>query len=62
MKKLNIYGVELTEIENMMFSKWIANNHIAMNTLTEGQRYELTINWLDHNKTNSTLYTSTGVV
>ena len=45
-KKLNVYGVEMSEIENMMFSKYVNNNNIAMNTLTEAERKEVTENWL----------------
>lgn len=47
MKKLNAYGVEMTELENMMFSKYVSNNNIAMNTLTESERTKLTQEWLD---------------
>jgi len=47
MKKLNVYGVELTELENMMFSKWISNNGIAMNTKTEEERKQITTDWLN---------------
>ena len=47
MKKLIIYGVEMTELENMQFSKWISNNVIAMNTKTEDERYEIALAWLN---------------
>jgi len=47
MEKLNIYGVELTELENMMFSKWISNNGIAMSTKTEEERTHITSEWLN---------------
>jgi len=47
MKKLNVYGVEMTELENMMFSKWVLNNSIAMNTKNENERYEITLAWLE---------------
>lgn len=47
MKKLNVYGVELTELENMMFSKWVSNEGIAMNTKTEEERMQITSDWLN---------------
>jgi hypothetical protein len=46
-KKLNVYGVEMSEIENMMFSKYISNNSIAMNTFTEIERTRITQEWLN---------------
>lgn len=49
MKKLDVYGVEMTELENMMFSKWISNEGIAMNTKTEIERKEIALNWLTEN-------------
>jgi hypothetical protein len=47
MKMLNVYGVELTELENMIFSKWVSNEGISMNTKTEIERKEITLNWLN---------------
>ncbi len=53
MKKLNVYGVEMTELENMMFSKWVSNNSISMNTKTEYERYEITLAWLEQQQLQS---------
>lgn len=41
-----VYGVEMTPIEEMEFSKYRDLNSIAMNTLTKSQRFELTSNWI----------------
>jgi hypothetical protein len=49
MKKLNVYGIELTELENMKFSKWVSNEGIAMNTKTEEERKQITSDWLKSN-------------
>ena len=46
MKKLDTYGVEMTEIENMMFSKYLSNNSFAMCVMTEAERTEFTRLWL----------------
>lgn len=50
MKTEIVYGVEMTEIENMIFSKFLSNNGIAMNTMTESQRTECTQLWLNQNR------------
>lgn len=50
MKKLNVYGVDLTELENMMFSKYISNEGIAMNTKNQEERKLTTLNWLTEYK------------
>ncbi len=47
-----VYGVKMTSLQNMMFSKYIANNSIAMNTKSEQERKELTQNWLNKWKEN----------
>jgi len=46
MRTLNVYGVEMTELENMMFSKWISNQGISMNTKTNEERIEIASDWL----------------
>lgn len=46
MKMENVYGVEMTELENMIFSKWVSNNGIAMNTKTIEERRIITSDWL----------------
>jgi len=51
MKKLKVYEVEMSELENMMFSKYVSNNNIAMNTLAKAERTKLTQEWMDNNIT-----------
>jgi len=51
MKKLKVYNVEMSELENMMFSKYVSNNNIAMSTLTEAERTRITQEWIDNNIT-----------
>lgn len=46
MKKTLVYGVELTSLQEMKFSKWRDNNHIAMNTRTAPERTAIVQNWL----------------
>ena len=36
----------MTSLENMMFSKYVSNNNIAMNTKTEIEREEIALSWL----------------
>ena len=46
MKKTKlVYGVEMTSLEEMPFAKYRDSKGIAMNTLTEAERFELTKNW-----------------
>lgn len=49
MKFENVYGVEMTPLQNMMFSKWISNQGIAMNTYTTDGRREIAREWLNQN-------------
>lgn len=46
---IDVYGVEMTSLQNMLFSKYIANNGIAMNTKTKEQRKEIAEYWLENN-------------
>lgn len=46
MKTKNVYNVEMTSIQEMLFSKHIRNNGIAMNTKTAKEREDFTIKWL----------------
>ena len=50
MKKEIVYGVEMTSIENMMFSKYLSNNSIAMCVMSEPERTEYTQLWLTDQK------------
>ena len=45
-KKLKVYGVVMTELENMMFSKWVSNEGIAMNTKSEDEQTKITSDWM----------------
>ena len=45
-----VYGVKMTSLENMAFSKYVSNNNIAMNTKIEKERTHITLNWLNNYK------------
>jgi hypothetical protein len=45
-KTIDIYGVQLTSEQEMLFSKYIANHGIAMNTKTPEERKKIVTNWL----------------
>lgn len=47
MKKLDVYGVEMTSLQEMKFSKYIENNRIAMNTYYKEQRKQIAKKWLN---------------
>ena len=49
-KKKIVYGVEMTSLQEMQFAKYRDNKGIAMNTLTETERVELTKSWYNDNK------------
>lgn len=42
----NVYGVKMTSLQEMRFSKYLDNNKIAMNTFLKGERYNIANNWL----------------
>ena len=47
MKKVNVYGVEMTSIQEMKFSQFLNKGDTqAMNTLTKEERFQFTDNWL----------------
>ena len=49
MKKVNVYGVEMTSIQQTKFSQFLNKGDVpAMNTLTEKERTELTKKWLNN--------------
>ena len=50
MKKQIVFGVEMTSFEEMIFSKYLSNNGIAMNTLLPEMRTEVTREWLKNNR------------
>ena len=46
MKKQIVFGVEMTSFEEMIFSKYLSNAGIAMNTFLPQKRTEITEDWL----------------
>ena len=47
MKKTDVYGVKMTSLEEMRFSKYRENNGaIAMNTISKKERFDIAKNWL----------------
>lgn len=50
MKKLNVFGIEMTSLQEMRFSKYLENNRIAMNTYYKEQRTQITKKWFDEYK------------
>lgn len=56
MIKYNVYGVEMTSLEEIKFSKYRENNGIAMNTYYKDDRKNIAKYWLNniHNITNET--------
>jgi hypothetical protein len=47
MKTYNVYGVEMTSLEEMRFSKYLDNEKIAMNTFYKDERKKIAENWLN---------------
>ncbi len=48
MKTETYYGVEFTSLEGMLFSKYLQNESIAMNTKTAKERTKIAKDWLDN--------------
>ena len=47
MKKIDSYGVELTELQNMEFSFYKGNSNLpAMNTISKEERKQIVLEWL----------------
>ena len=45
-KKIDCYGVELTELQNMEFSIYKDNSNLpAMNTITKEERKQIVLEW-----------------
>jgi len=50
-KKLDCYGVELTELQSMEFSIYKSNSNLpAMNTISKEQRKQIVLNWINERK------------
>lgn len=50
MKTYNVYGVEMTSLEEMRFSKYLDNKRIAMNTFYKEERKKIAEDWLNEYK------------
>lgn len=46
-KTVDVYGVQLTTMQEMLFSKYMANNNIAMNTKKPDERKKIVNDWLN---------------
>lgn len=46
----DVFGIKMTSLEQMRFSKYLENNRIAMNTLYKEERKNITENWLNEYK------------
>ena len=45
-KKIDCYGVELTELQNMEFSIYKSNSNLpAMNTISKEERKQIVLEW-----------------
>ena len=47
MKTYSVYGVKMTSLQELIFSKYINNCNIAMNTKTAEERQEIAKKWLE---------------
>lgn len=54
-KTVLVYGVEMTSLQEMHFSKYLSSYGIAMNTLQPSQRTELAVKWLMKELSGSTV-------
>lgn len=43
---INVHGLKMNSIKEMQFSKYIASNGIAMNTMSKVERLEAVADWL----------------
>lgn len=46
-KTVDVYGLKMSSLEEMMFSKYIRENGIAMNTKTADERLAIALDWLE---------------
>lgn len=51
-KTVDVYGVQMTSVEEMIFSKYRNNQGIAMNTKTEQERKQIALAWLKEFRKN----------
>jgi len=50
MKIYVVYGVEMTSLQELIFSKYLNNSNIAMNTKTYEERKAIANEWLKSQK------------
>lgn len=55
MRLKDVYGVKMTSLEEIGFSKYLSNNNIAMNTKTADERKAIALNWLRQPKSQNWL-------
>lgn len=53
-KTVEVYGVKLTSMQEMQFSKYLSNKGIAMNTLQPKERTNIVKTWLAYTRTAPT--------
>lgn len=46
---INVYGIDMSVMQEIRFSKYLSNNSIAMNTKTKQERKEIAEKWLQNN-------------
>ena len=54
MKEIEVFGITMSSIQEMKFSKYLENNNIAMNTFQKEERTKITRNWLCNHLSKST--------
>lgn len=48
MKKIDVFGIKMTSLQEMRFSRHLENNRIAMNTIYKNERTEIAKKWLEN--------------
>lgn len=54
----NVYGVKMTSLEEMRFSKYLDNERIAMNTYCKEERVKIAEDWIKNYRLNNGVYMS----
>lgn len=47
-KTVNVYGVEMTPLEEMKFKRYMINNRIVMNIIYKDDRTKIASEWLSN--------------
>ena len=50
MKTYDVFGVKMTSLEQMRFSKYLEHYRIAMNTIYKIERQQIAQNWINENR------------